>query len=171
MTLNTKQPIPKKLYVSKRTYHYGIIDTTEDKHNNVGNFMKLMSVISSRIFPSFINDLAHSWWYVENALEEVRQEYFNGFPSRLSCTFLSDSFHFDSHKHQATVFQDAKVIKCDMAIINFLRANQYALNRKSLLKGYWEGKTLTQALESPNEYGSLWEYLVQGKVYLKSLNV
>ncbi len=169
MIININQSIPKILYVNRRAHHNGIIDTAKDKHNNIENFMKIMDLVSSYTLPSFISLQVPSDWYIEKALEEIRQKYFKAYPSRLSCTFLGDRYYFDSHKHQAIVYKGSKVVKCDMAIINFLRGNPHALSAPNILMSYWEGKSLSQALMSPVDHGSLWEYLVQGEVHLQPI--
>lgn len=170
MILNVNQPIPEKLYVNRRNIHEGIIDTSQDLQGSINIFMDFMKAIDKNCLPSYISEETSRHWHIEKILEETRKDYFPAYPSRLSCTFLSDRFYFNSYRHEATILKDSKVIKCDMAIINFLRSNPHALTAKNILLGYWQGKTLSQAIESPYEQGSLWEYLVEGEVYLSHIN-
>lgn len=171
MILNTKQEIPKKLYVNRRVPFNGVIDTTVDTQNNIEFFLSFMKTINSHTLPTFIVETTSIDWYIEYELEKVRKEYFKDYPSRISCTFLSDNFLFQTCKHEAQVIDGSKVIKCDMTIISHLRRYPQHMANPNILHSYWKGETLAQALNSPHDLGVIWEYLIQGKVALNHIDI
>ena len=167
--LNTTDPIPNEFLICRRSPENKVHDTSIDKETRIIAFMNHFEYITSNNIPSYIRGMINiNELHLEYRLEQIRQQHFTNYPSRLSCSFCSlGRYEFASNRHILIPLPQSKIIKCDMQTITFLRGNQSFIN-DDILISYWQGRPLIDVInfaENP-----IWEYLIEGPHIINPLS-
>lgn len=160
------------VYYHSAIQNISFVDTSLNKNERINKCMELFSLQEKLHKENNLSYfLYHKYFPIEFTLENYRQEYFNDYPSRLSCIYtfysreitcsINKTYNWTTPIKKVLLHPNCKVIKCDMNWITYFRKGN-AMTKEVCL-AYWNGTPLKEIFPEI-DCTPVYEYLIEGKV-------